>query len=316
MQDMRIFAAVARHGSFTAAAQGEGLTASAVSKLITRLEARLGARLLNRTTRRVALTPEGTLYLAHCRRILDEIAFAEAEVAASGETPRGKLRINTGVAFAMHQLAPALPDFLARYPDIQPELTVTDRVVDLLSENADMAIRTGRVVDNALVMRKICDLERVICASPAYLEKHGRPQRPEELLGHECITISTLPDLSRWPFLIDGELRHLEVAGRIRVDNAETLLQLVIAGLGIFRSADNLVGEPIRRGLLVPLLTHAHYVEPVPLAAVYPQGRHHSPAVRAFVDFLVERFAHAPWRTPPEAGTATAAHRPAERMRP
>lgn len=295
-QDMAVFVEVAERGSFTAAADKIGLTPSAVSKLVARLEERLGARLLHRTTRRIALTPAGEVYLARSRQILDDIEDVETEIRARGNDPRGPLRINTGVAFATHQLMPALPEFMLRYPLIEPHIAVTDHVVDLLRTNTDVAIRTGRVVDTALVMRKICDLRRLICASPEYLKRHGTPKKPSDLYGHECITIADIRSLALWPFAIDGTLHTIEAKSRVRVDNAEALLQLGLAGAGIFRSADNLCGESIRRGRLVSLLTDSHVDEPVPLTAVYPQGRHRSPAVRAFIDFVVEKFGHAPWQ--------------------
>ncbi|MCC2114035.1 MAG: LysR family transcriptional regulator, partial [Hyphomicrobiales bacterium] len=267
----------------------------AVSKLIGRLEDRLGARLLNRTTRRVVLTPAGELYLGRCRQILKEIDEVETEIRARGNEPRGTLRINTGVAFATHQLMPVMPEFLLRYPKIEPDISVNDRIIDLLAANADVAIRIGRVVDTSLMMRKVCDLHRVICASPDYLRRHGTPLRPGDLHRHECLALLESPGLSHWPFRIDGTVQTISVKSRIRIDNAEALLRLGIAGAGIIRVGDNLAGAPIRAGRLVPLLTDSHHDEAVPVSAVYPIGRQRSPAVRAFVDFIVEKFADAPW---------------------
>lgn len=294
--EMTIFIDVAEKGSFTAAADAAGLTPSAVSKLVSRLEERLGTRLLNRTTRRVALTPAGEIYLERARRILREIEDVETEIKARGNEPRGRLRINSGVVFAAHQLMPVMPEFILRYPRIEPDIAVTDRVVDLLSVNADVAIRIGRVIDNSLMMRKICDLHRVICATPGYLKRHGTPRRPSDLLGHECLTLADTPTLSHWPFSIDGAIETVPVKARVRLDNAEAMFQLALADGGIIRVGENLVGDLVRQKKLVALLTDVHNDEPVPLSAVYPQGRHRSPAVRAFIDFLLEKFSHAPWR--------------------
>jgi DNA-binding transcriptional LysR family regulator len=294
--EMRVFSRVVDRGSFSAAAEELGLTPSAVSKLVSRLEDRLGVRLLHRTTRRLALTPEGEAYHLRARDILAAIEDAETEVARSGTTPRGRLRVNAGTAFVLHELAAALPDFLDRYPDIEVELAVTDRVVDLLAENADVAIRTGPVGDPSLVARKIADAERGIFAAPAYLDRHGTPRAAEDLAQHNCIVLSSIPAINRWPFRDGADVKIIQVTSRVIVDDAEVAMRLAVAGAGIVRLSDLLVGEAVRRGLLVPLLVDQHVVEPVPVSAVYPQGRHRMAKVRAFVEFVVERFASAPWR--------------------
>src|SRR5438105_4391499 len=174
--DMTAFVKAVELGGFSMAAREMGLTPSAVSKLVTRLEDRLGVRLLNRTTRRLALTSEGEAYFARSQRILADIDEAENEVARFRAQPKGLLRINVGTAFGMHQLAPALPEFLLLRPEMQVELTITDRVVDLIEEGADLGIRLGALADSSLVARRICELERVVCASPAYLRKNGVPR--------------------------------------------------------------------------------------------------------------------------------------------
>ncbi|HUP30517.1 MAG TPA: LysR family transcriptional regulator, partial [Usitatibacter sp.] len=213
--DMAAFVKAVELGGFSIAAREMGLTPSAISKLVTRLEDRLGVRLLNRTTRRLALTPEGEAYFHRTQRILSEIDEAENEVARFRAQPKGLLRINVGTAFGMHQLTPALPDFLARYPEVKVDLTVTDRVVDLIEEGADLGIRLGTLPDSSLVARKICDLERVVCASPAYLRRHGTPKKPEDLLKHNCMSISHSPALRRWPFETRDGVRHIEVGGNV-----------------------------------------------------------------------------------------------------
>jgi DNA-binding transcriptional LysR family regulator len=283
-------------GGFSAAARDLDLTPSALSKLVTRLEDRLGVRLMNRTTRKLALTAEGEAYFAHARRILGDIEEAESEVTRFSASPKGLLRVNVGFAFGLHQLAPALPRFLERYPEVEVDITVTDRVVDVVEEGADVAIRTGVLRDSSLVAKKICDMHRVICASPLYLKRHGVPKTPADLLHHNCITISGAPQLRRWPFDNKGEVETIEVHGNVSANNAETLLQMAATGVGIIRLADVIVSDGIRAGWLTPLLVDVHHVEPLPLSAVYPQGKHKSPRVAAFVGFLVDTFASAPWR--------------------
>ncbi|MGE5337841.1 MAG: LysR family transcriptional regulator [Gemmatimonadota bacterium] len=286
-------------GGFSSAARALGVTPSAISKTITRLEARLGVRLLNRTTRRLTPTPEGDAFCARGRRILSEIDEAEQEVTRFRTTPRGLLRMHTLVAFGLHQLPPVIDEFLQRFPEMKLELSISDRLADLIEEGADMAVRTGIPRDSSLVARPICDTHRVICAAPSYLARHGMPCTPDDLLQHNCLYISTQPALRRWPFNDDaapGGVRMIEVGGSVIADNAETVLQLALNGVGIVRLGELVVGEPIRAGQLVPVLTDVHHVEPLPLYAVYPQARVRSPKVAAMVDFLIEKFAHAPWR--------------------
>ncbi|HET7400160.1 MAG TPA: LysR family transcriptional regulator [Usitatibacter sp.] len=303
---MIAFVRTVERGGFSLAARELGLTPSAVSKLVTRLEDRLGVRLLNRTTRKLALTPEGEAYFHRSQRIIADIADAENEVAQFRARPRGLLRINVGTAFGMHQLSPALPAFLARHPEMQVELTITDRIVDLLEEGADLGIRLGTLVESSLVARRICELERVICASPAYLKRHGTPRRPDELLRHNCLSVAYAPNLRRWPFETGEGVRRIEVGGNVSANNADTLLQLACLGVGIIRLSDAIVGAAIGEGRLVPLLEDVHHREPLPLHAVYPQGRHRSPRVAAMIDFLVERFGTAPWRIEPRRRKALA----------
>ena len=294
--EMRVFVRVVERGSFSAAADDLELTPSAVSKLVSRLEDRLGVRLLHRTTRRLALTPEGETYHLRARDILAAIDDAEGEVARSGRTPRGRLRVNTGTAFVLHELVKALPEFMELYPEIELDLSVTDRIVDLLAENADVAIRTGPITDPSLVARKFAEAERGIFAAPSYLARRGRPLHPGDLASHNCIAVSSIPSVNRWPFRDGTNVRIVQVVSKIVVNDAEVALRLAIAGGGIIRVSDLLVGEAVRRGWLEPLFVGQHVVEPLPVSAVYPQGRHRMAKVRAFVDFVVDRFKSAPWR--------------------
>jgi DNA-binding transcriptional LysR family regulator len=294
--DLRVFVRVMDRGSFSSAANDLGLTPSAVSKLISRLEDRLGARLLERSTRRLALTPEGEGFMARARRIVADIEEAEAEVARARGTPRGKLRINSGTAFGLHQLAPALADFLARYPEIDVDLSITDRLVDLIEEQADIAVRSGPIPESPFIQRKVADLQRVICAAPSYLARRGPPRTAADLKDHDCILVAT-PGLGRWPFETRAGIEVVDVRPRVSTDDAEAALRLAAEGAGIVRLSDVIVGGPLLKGELVPLLTDVHHVEPFPLAAIYPPGRNRLPRVEVFIEFLIERFGHAPWRS-------------------
>jgi len=302
--DLRVFVRVLDRGSFSSAAKDLGLTPSAVSKLVSRLEDRLGARLLERSTRRLVLTPEGEGFLARARRIVADIEEAEAEVMRVRGAPRGTLHINAGTAFGLHQLAPALAGFLARYPEIDLHLSITDRLVDLLEEQADIAVRSGHIPEGPFVQRKIADLERVICAAPAYLAQRGTPVIAADLRQHDCIVVAG-PGLDRWPFQTRAGVDIVEVRPRVTTDDAEAALRLAVEGAGIVRMSEVIVGRALRGGELVPLLTDIHHVEPYPLSAIYPVGRNRLPRVAVFLDFLMERFAGAPWRLRDTAPAAT-----------
>jgi DNA-binding transcriptional LysR family regulator len=287
--EMNAFVRVAERGSFAAAAADLGLTPSALSKLVTRIEDRLGVRLLTRTTRKLALTAEGELFVARSREILASIEAAEAEVTAASERPRGHLRISVGTAVAKQILGPALPVFLDRYPDITVELHASDRQVDLVAEQIDVAIRSGALGDSTLVARKVGEATRVICASPLYLEKHGTPRVPADLLQHNCLTLPG-PAWSQWPFHTHEGINRLAVSGTFTSDNADLLLDMAVAGLGVARLADFMVARALRDGALVRLLVDSHVPESFPLHALTVPGRHRAPRIRAFVDFLAEEF--------------------------
>lgn len=294
--EMTAFVRAVETGGFTAAARAMGLTPSALSKLVTRLEDRLGARLLQRTTRRLLLTAEGEAFYARARPILSAMDEAEAEVTQASASPRGLLRLHCGSAFGMHRLASAIPRFQELHPEVELDITISDQPPGAMEEGIDVAIRIGPLDESSMVARRICNLERVICASPAYLARRGTPRTPDDLQQHNCLWITSLPALRRWPFDTDDGIRVVQVGGNVAANTAETVLQLAVAGVGITRLTDVIVGDAVRRGELVPILTDWHHVEPVPLYATYPSGRNLSPKVRAMVDFLVAEFGSAPWR--------------------
>lgn len=293
--EMAAFVRVVEANGFSAAAPALGLTPSAVSKLVTRLETRLGVRLLQRTTRALHLTQEGEIFYPAARRIVSEIEALENQLIGQSSTPSGVLRVTTSLAFSTHQLAPVLSEFLARHPLVQFELLPTDRVIDMVEEGIDIAIRIGRLADTSFMARKIGEDKRLICAAPAYLARHGTPQQPGDLARHNCLVSRDRTHLNRWPFKIDGQIAEIEVAGRVAVTEGETQMQLALQGIGIVRLTRLTLAQAIRDGTLVPLLGDFSADEAVPIHAVYPHRRHLAPKVPAFVKFLIEKFTPPPW---------------------
>ena len=293
--EMAAFVRVVDFNGFSAAASSLGLSPSAVSKLVTRLETRLGVRLLQRTTRALHLTEEGEVFYAAAQRIVGEIETLETEIAGHSGTPHGLLRVTTSLAFAAHQLAPVLSEFLARYPLVQLDLLPTDRVIDLVEEGIDIAVRIGRLADTSFMARRIGEDRRLICAAPSYLARHGTPRRPEELARHNCIVSRERAHLNRWPFKIDGQVTEIEVGGRVAMSEGELQMQLALHGIGIARLTRLTLAGAIRDGTLVPLLGDFSAEEPVPIHAVYPHRRHLAAKVPAFVSFLIEKFTPPPW---------------------
>lgn len=291
-QEMAIFVRTVVDGSFSAAARSLKLTPSAVSKQISRLEDRLGARLLHRTTRSLNLTEEGRAFHARCVQILTEIDEAETAVTELHAAPRGTLRINATVAFMNHQVMPLLPEFLERYPEVHFDLFLTDRHIDLVEEGVDVAIRFGRLKESTLIARRLADSRRVICAAPNYIARHGVPTTPAELARHNCLTLSTRPEFNVWEFG-NAPQEHLHVGGNFEVNQADALYDACRAGIGLARLATYLVADDLKAGRLVPMLED-ELRESTSIYAVYPHRRHLSPKVRAFVDFLVDKFNPVP----------------------
>lgn len=300
--EMGVFERVVERGSFAAAAQDVGLSPSAVSKLVARLEQRLGVRLINRTTRRLALTTEGRMYLSRSREILAAIEAAEAEIALARLSPSGTLRVQAPPVMIGDHFGPALADFLARYPRLTVEFLVTNRPIDLVAENVDVAMRTGNLPDSSMVASKVIDLTQFICASPEYLSRHGRPKVPADLERHQCLILNGIPEPTVWTFRNGSERVSVKIKGAVSADSSDVLLRLAIEGVGIVRLGELAVARALRSGLLEPLLTDMQVSEGYPLWALLPPGRQRSPKVKVFLDFLKERLGNAPWRT----GTAAA----------
>lgn len=288
--EIALFVRVIECGSFAAAAIETGLTPSGVSKVVSRLEDRLGVRLLQRTTRRLAVTPEGETLLLRGREVLAAIEAMEAEVTASRGKPKGLVRLNTGTAFAKHCLIPALPSFHERYPEIEIEIGIDDRRIDIVAQHLDVAIRTGPLDDTSLVARKLGEGHRVICASRDYLERHGVPQTPNDLQRHSCLRMTRAGPLAEWWMRGDEGLTPFKVKGWVSVDTVDLMSDMVRRGLGIARLPDFLVQADLDSGALVALMADLHVAEAFALTALMPPGRQHLPRVRALVDHLADHF--------------------------
>ena len=289
ISDIAVFLRTMELGSFAAVSQELGLTSSGVSRIVSRLEDRLGAKLIHRTTRRLVLTPEGETYLPHARGILSAMETAAADVASVRGRPRGLIRVNTGTAFAKHKLLPLLPEFMSVYPDISLDLSVGDRRIDPFAEQADITIRVGPLADSELVRVGLGEVRRVIAASPDYLSRHGVPRCPEDLRSHNCLQLAGNARLTNWPLLEDGKRILLPVTGTLRSDSADALLEMALAGMGVIRVGDFLGEAALADGRLVPLLSDCHDDDPQPISALILPGRQSIPRVRCFIDFLKAR---------------------------
>lgn len=291
--EMAVFAAVMEQGSLSAAARALGLTPSAVSRVIARIEARLGVRLLLRTTRALSPTVEGQAYLRAARRILADLAEVEDAIADQA-SPRGRVRVTASLAYGRLRVVPLLGDFAARYPGIVVDLTLSDRIVDVLGGQADVAIRFGQLADSPLTARRLGETGRVVVASPAYLARHGTPQEPEDLLAHNCLSFSFRRAEPGWPFRRDGIGFALDVTGSIEADDGESLAQLARAGVGVTRLGTFAVEDDLASGRLVPLLEAFNPDDREPLHILFAGGSTMPARVRVTVDFLVERLGAAP----------------------
>lgn len=292
--EMETFVRVVETGSFSGAARDLRMTPSAVSKMIGRLEDRLGVRLLSRTTRKLSLTEEGRVYYQRVTPILAEVAEAEETISLSTVEARGVLKVNASTAFGQYQVVPLIPELLEKYPQMQVELTMTDSIVNLVEEGFDVGIRIGALHDSTLIARKIGVPKRVVVASPAYLERHGYPETPDDLTRHECLKLSIPTSLNRWEFTGSDGPRTVEVSGRFEADNAIALHEAALAGLGMFRAASFVVGDDIKAGRLVPVLDEFEVSGDQGIFVVWPHNRNLSAKVRAFVDTLVEAFTPIP----------------------
>ncbi len=291
---MAVFAKVVETGTFTGAAQAMGLSKGAVSKQIAKLEDRLGARLLNRTTRRSSLTEVGAAFYERCRRIVAEAEEAELAVTRLHAEPRGTLRVNLPMSFGMIHMADALPDFMAAYPEISLDVTLDDRVVNVVDEGYDVVIRITDLPDSSLIARRIAPFRIATCASSAYWDAHGRPKHPDDLRNHACLLYSYLSNLNEWRYRGPDGPFAVRVDGPMRGNNGDLLRAAAVAGLGVVRSPTFIVGCDLVEGRLEQVLAE-YEDDDRGIYAVYPHNRHLSAKVRAFVDFMAKRFADPIW---------------------
>jgi len=291
LEGLPVFVRAARDGSFSAAARALGLTPSAVSKQIGRLEDQLSVRLFNRTTRRLSLTEEGAAFFERASRILADLDDAAAAVSSLRGEARGRLRVTMPTAFGVIHLLPSLPGFLARHPEVTLEIDLNDRFVNMIEEGFDVALRVGDLQDSSLIGRRIAANRRVMAAAPSYLKDRKAPATPDDLAGHNCLIYTYRTQRNDWHLVdAEGEERLVTVSGNLETNNPMMLRASALAGLGIVLLPLWIIGPDIKAGRLVQLLPDYHWPDSA-IQAVYPPGRHLSARVRAFVDFLVEQFA-------------------------
>ncbi|WP_119392967.1 LysR substrate-binding domain-containing protein [Taklimakanibacter lacteus] len=287
ISDLEVFSAVMDSGSLSAAGRRLDLAPSSVGRIIDRIEARLGVRLLLRTTRSLTLTAEGSAYLIAARRILSDLRETEQAISDQG-SPRGRLRVSTSILYGRLFLVPLLGEFRRRYPDILLDISLTDAVVDIAGGQADIGIRFGPMPDGPLIARKLGETRKVIVASPDYLARRGTPRLPEDLHGHDCLGFNFKRMAPTWPFRKDGRDYALTIKGGVEANNGETLGQLAAQGVGITRVGTVTVLDALRTKALVPLLEEFNPGDVEEINAVFVGGTHMPARVRCFVDYLVE----------------------------
>ena len=298
-QEMRAFVAVVDAGSFVRAADAMSLSKTAMSRLVGDLEARLGTRLLQRTTRRLSLTPEGEVFHERCRRLLDDLAEAEAELSAHSGEAIGELRINVPVTFGLLHLAPLWPAFMIQQPKVILDVTLSDRLVDLVDEGYDLAVRISRLQASSLVSRQLASTRLILCASPEYLAQSGTPVHPSELAHHSVITYSLLSMGDQWEFAGangSGGTVTVKVSPRMRTNSGDTCCIAALQHQGIVLQPSFLVGPHLASGALVEILPQFRSIE-LGVYAVYPSRKHLTPKVRALIDFLVDALRIPTWPT-------------------
>lgn len=290
LTEMEAFVQVVDHGGFTEAARKLGMSKSAVSKHVSALEARLAVRLLNRTTRRVSPTEVGLAYYDRARSVLDEAASADEMVTAMQATPKGALRISAPISFGISHVSPAVADFLCAFPQVDVAMVLEDRFVELIAEGYDAAIRVGTLADSSLVARKIAETRSLMVAAPDYLAGAGTPRSVDDLNDHQLLHYSILSTGNFWRLRgPSGEERQIRVGGRLTINNGEALMKAAEAGLGIAQVPSFMAAGALAAGRLVEVLAERP-ADILGVHVVYPPGRYPQPKLRAFVDFLAERF--------------------------
>jgi DNA-binding transcriptional LysR family regulator len=293
-QEMSVFAAVVDAGSFVRAAQALEMSKPAVSRHVADLEARLGVRLLHRTTRRLSLTEEGEVFYARCRELLGELDEAEAEITSRTGKASGQLKVSAPVSFGLLHLAPLWAGFLARHPDVTLDLTLSDRMVDLIEEGFDVAVRIARLPSSSLVSRQLSSTRSVVCASPRYLKTHGAPKHPSDLTQHTVLAYSLLSSGESWEFDGPDGRVSVKVEPRMRTNSGDTCRAVALQHLGIIMQPSFLVAEELRSGALVEVMPRWRALE-FGIYAVYPTRKHVPPKVRLLIDYLVGALKKKSW---------------------
>lgn len=302
LKQIETFVAVVARGSLTGAAQAEGVAPAVIGRRIDALEERLGVKLLLRTTRRITLTHEGSAFLEDCQRLLADLANAEASVSAGGVKASGHLRITAPAGFGRRHVAPLVPDFIARHPDVSLSLNLSDRVVDIVNEGFDCAVRVGDLSDSSLVSVRLADNRRLFVAAPAYLKRAGTPKLPADLNRHECLTLSSDASQTRgWAFVIDGQTTHLRPGGRLDCSDGQVLHEWCLRGLGIAWRSTWEVEHDVAAGRLVVVLDE-YAAPPNGIFAVFPQRKHLPLRVRLWIDFLKHTYGDAGYWAGRQAG--------------
>lgn len=294
VQEMTSFVAVVDAGSFVAAADATGQSKAAVSRHVGDLEQRLSTRLLQRTTRRLSVTLEGQAFYARCKELLAAIDEAEAELLSTRSEPTGLIRINAPLTFGVLHLAPLWGHFCEENRKTTLDITLTDRVVDLIEEGYDLAVRISRLPSSTLVSRKLASSRMRLCASNAYLEKHGAPQRPSDLASHRVISYTYLATQDEWQFTGPDGAESARINARIHTNNGDTCRRAALDHQGIVLQPDFLVGDDLKRGLLTELMPSYRAIE-FGIYAVYPSRKYLPLKLRRLVDFLAESFREPPW---------------------
>ncbi len=286
LKQIESFVAVASKGSLTAAANAEGVAPAVIGRRIDALEQRLGVKLMLRTTRRITLTHEGSAFLEDCQRLLADLAHAEASVSAGGVKASGHLRVTAPAGFGRRHVAPLVPRFLALHPDVSVSLNLSDRVVDIVNEGYDCAVRVGDLPDSSLISVRMADNRRLCVATPAYLKRAGTPKQPGDLLRHQCLTLSSDASQTRgWAFMVDGALTHLRPSGRLDCSDGQVLHEWCAAGLGLAWRSTWEVEREVAAGTLVSVLDD-YAAPPNGIYAVFPHAKHLALRVRLWIDFL------------------------------
>lgn len=289
-QEMRVFTAVVDAASFVAASEALGMSKAAVSRYVSELEQRLGVRLMHRTTRKLSLTPEGEVFLARCRDILVSIEASEAEISARSVTASGLLKVSVPVSFGISHLAPLWSEFLDKHPGVTLDVQLADRVIDLVDEGFDLAVRIARLPDSSLISRRLASTRLVLCASPSYLKRRGMPQHPSELTQHDVVSYSLMAMGDQWQFTgPEGEV-SVKVRPRMWSNNGDTCIAAALQGAGIQLQPTFLIGKHLAIGQLVEILPRYRSVE-LGIYAVYPSRKFVLPKVRALVEFLAAKLA-------------------------